>query len=132
MTTQTTVSVDALDSLIEDGDTLINLTSAALSCSVPFVECSQDGKVKIGTGQPTPVAQDVSAESIQALQTDAVKRFVIVSDGSQVARELSEQLTSAGIANSSIVLAEDCAADSFMDEDDSEAVAERLRQLGYI
>ena len=27
---------------------------------------------------------------------------------------------------------ETCSADAFMDEEDSEAVAERLRQLGYI
>jgi hypothetical protein len=29
-------------------------------------------------------------------------------------------------------LTEDCGAEAFMDEEDAEAVAERLRQLGYL
>lgn len=132
MTTQTTVSSEGLLDVIEDGDVLINFTANLLECSLPFVSCSPDGEAQIATGQPLPVAGNIKTDAVVALQSDQTKRFVVLSDGSQQAREFVDQLTAAGAATASFVLAEDCAADSFMDEGDSEAVAERLRQLGYI
>lgn len=132
MTTQTTVTPESLLDVIEDGDVLINFTPNPLSCDLPFVSCSPDGEAQIATGQPSAVAGNINAVAVAALQSDQAERFVVLSDGSQQAREFADQLTAAGAATASFVLAEDCAADSFMDEGDSEAVAERLRQLGYI
>lgn len=132
MTTQTTVSPEGLQSVIEDGDVLINFTANSLTCNVPFVSFSADGEAQLATGEALPVAGDIKSDAVVALQNEQTKRFVVLSDGSQSAREFADELTAAGVLTASIVLAEDCAADSFMDEDDSEAVAERLRQLGYI
>ena len=132
MTTQTTVSSEGLLDFIEDGDVLINFTANLLECSLPFVSCSLDGEAKVATDQPSPVAGEIKIAAVAALQSDRAKRFVVLSDGSPQAREFADQLSAAGVATASFVLAEDCAADSFMDEDDAEAVAERLRQLGYI
>lgn len=132
MTTQTTVTSEGLLDAIEDGDVLINFTAKPLSYKLPFVSCSPGGEAQIATGQPSAVAGNITAVAVAALQSDQAKRFVVLSDGSQQAREFADQLTAAGAAAASYFLAEDCSADSFMDEGDSEAVAERLRQLGYI
>jgi hypothetical protein len=47
-------------------------------------------------------------------------------------RTVVRELTACGVRCLLCTLTEDCGAEAFMDEEDAEAVAERLRQLGYL
>lgn len=71
--------------------------------------------------------------SLMRLVSGQISRLVVVSeddcsDASQIVRELSIK----GISHLHCTLMSTCDADAFMDEEDAEAVTERLRQLGYI
>lgn len=127
MTSPSLLSADALHEQLQPGDVLINLTDQELACSVPFVTAAA-GQFRVDTGFLAPVV----APTCDQLDTvcASAERLVIVSNDATCA--LVEELTAAGQAVHWLQLAADCGTDSFMDEADSEAVAERLRQLGYI
>jgi|GEM_PF-358003 len=68
--------------------------------------------------------------SLAALDAD---RIVVVAEAQSAAgHSVVQRLTACGIRSLLCTLSEDCGADAFMDEEDAEAVAERLRQLGYL
>lgn len=132
MTSPVTISPDALDGCLDSGDALINFSFGSISASVPYVVFGEDGTASLHSGTAKPVGANVSVDSLNTLLGDEIQRFAVVSDGGSAAVEFAAKLEGAGVAHSLLLLAEDCTADAFMDEEDSEAVAERLRQLGYI
>ena len=131
MNIQTIASIDALTDFLQDGDALVNFTSEAIASLTPAVSISQDGTAKLINGPAYPVASEVDAKAIITLVAD-VGRLVVVSDGIDKSAEFVAQLSTQKVPYVVCVLEQICAADAFMDEDDSEAVVERLRQLGYI
>jgi hypothetical protein len=132
MSNQVSVSPDAVEGYLENGDALINFSFDTLSCSAPFVLFAGDGSATLHTGSARTVGASANVKSLTTLLSEDVQRFVIVSDGARAATEFATCLGEAGIPHKLLLLAADCNADAFMDEEDSEAVAERLRQLGYI
>ena len=131
MNTPTTISIDALDTVLQDGDAIINFTSEALAAPAAAVSLSQDGTAKLINGPAYPIAADTDAQAISALMTDG-KRLVVVTDGSDKVAEFVARISAAQVPHLVCIPDEACAADAFMDEEDADAVAERLRQLGYI
>jgi len=126
MTSPSSLSLEALPESLEPGDVLLNLTDQELACSVPFVAGSGE---QLQTGFLAPsVTADLTAAKLISL-CESADRLVVVGED---AHGLVEQLTAAGQTVKWVQLTTDCGSDSFMDEADSEAVAERLRQLGYI
>ena len=58
--------------------------------------------------------------------------MVISEENCSDAAVLTRELCTQGIPHLHCTLMNACDADAFMDEEDTEAVTERLRQLGYI
>ncbi|HIE99612.1 MAG TPA: hypothetical protein EYG03_29980 [Planctomycetes bacterium] len=131
MNIQTIVSIDTLTDFLKDGDALVNFTSEAIASLTPAVSISQDGTARLVNGPAYPVNAEVDAKAIIPLLADA-GRLVVVTDGIDKSAEFVAQLSTQKVPHIVYVLEQICAADAFMDEEDSEAVAERLRQLGYI
>jgi hypothetical protein len=132
MTIQTSLSRDTLHDFVEEGDALINFTGEVIAGSLSAVSIADDGTAKLTNGTVFPVNTPVSARAVMPLLTAGVRRFVVVSNGSSSAAEFTSELAAAELPHVCCVLQEACDADAFMDDDDSEAVALRLRQLGYI
>lgn len=126
MTSPSPLSIEALPESLEPGDVLLNLTDQELACSVPFVTNSGE-QLQTGFLAPSVAARPTATKLISLCES--ADRLVVVGDDPG---GLVEQLTAAGQTVKWIQLTADCGSDSFMDEEDSEAVAERLRQLGYI
>ncbi|MCP4508434.1 MAG: hypothetical protein GY826_18845, partial [Fuerstiella sp.] len=97
----------------------------------PAISISQDVTARLVSGLAYPVDSEVDANAIIPLVA-VIGRLVVVSDGIDKSAEFVAQLSTQKISHVVCVLEQICEADAFMDEDDSEAVAERLRQLGYI
>ena len=132
MTTEVTAFADAVDGLVDCGDALINFSIEAIPCSVPFMTFAHDGSASLKSGAAMPVGNSADAGRAMSLLSDDIRRFVVISNGGSAAAEFAAQLAAAEVPHLLVLLTEDCTADAFMDEEDSEAVAERLRQLGYI
>ncbi len=131
MNIQTIASTDALTDFLQDGDALVNFTSEAIASLAPAVSISQDGTASLINGPAYPVDSELDAKTVIPLVAD-VGRLVVVADGIDKSAEFVAQLSTHKVPHVVCVLEQICEADAFMDEDDSEAVAERLRQLGYI
>jgi hypothetical protein len=131
MNIRTVNSLDALTDILQDSDVLINFTSEAIASLAPAVSISQDGTAKLIDGPAYPVDAEVDAKAISCLITNE-QRLVVVTDGIDKSEQIVAQLSEHNVTCVVCVLDQVCAADAFMDEEDSEAVAERLRQLGYI
>lgn len=125
------ITPDSIDAHLNSGDALINFSFELFPSSAPYVAFNE-GEPKLKTGAAPPVGNDASAELIKNLLDENVRRFVVVSDGNQTAQNFVNGLNAAEIPHTVFNLSEDVAADSFMDEEDADAVAERLRQLGYL
>lgn len=132
MTAQTTISRDTLHDFVEVGDVLLNFTNEAIASSVEAVSCGADGTATLTTGTAYPVASRVSAKMLSSLLEAGLRRFVVISNGDNAAVQFAAELNELGLPCVCCVLEELCDAESFMDQNDSDAVAERLRQLGYI
>ena len=131
MNIRTINSTDALSEVLQDGDALVNFTSEAIASLAPAVSLSQDGTAKLINGPAYPVDAKVDAKAIRCLVTND-QRLVVITDGIDKSEQLVAQLSEFGITCVVCVLDQLCDSDAFMDEEDSDAVAERLRQLGYI
>ncbi|MEO2017428.1 MAG: hypothetical protein ABGZ53_23995 [Fuerstiella sp.] len=131
MNIQTIASLDALTDFLQDGDALVNFTSEAIASLTPAVSISQDGTARLINGPAYPVISELDANTIIPLLAD-VGRLVVVADGIDKSAEFVAQLSRQQVPHVVCVLEQICAADAFMDDEDSETVAERLRQLGYI
>jgi hypothetical protein len=131
MNIRTINSTDALNDVLQDSDALVNFTSEAIASLAPAVSLSRDGTAKLINGPAYPVDADVDAKAISSLVTNE-QRLVVITDSIDKSEQFVAQLSEFDITCVVCVLDQLCAADAFMDEKDSEAVAERLRQLGYI
>lgn len=134
MSLQCTATADCITSVLLAGDAILNLSSQSLkvAAGIPFVSVS-GGRLTL-TSVPFSVCwNSLLAASLNGLLSDDVLRLVVVSeDGCPAAAEVLRLLQSRGLPHCHCVLAGGCDAESFMDDEDAEAVAERLRQLGYL
>lgn len=131
MNIRTINSTDALNDVLRDGDALVNFTSDAIASLAPAVSLSRDGTAQLINGPAYPVDAEADAKAISCLVTTE-QRLVVVTDGIDKSEKLVAQLSELGTTCVVCVLDQLCDSDAFMDEEDSDAVAERLRQLGYI
>ncbi|MEQ9411242.1 MAG: hypothetical protein RIK87_26245 [Fuerstiella sp.] len=133
MTESTTLSRNTLNDFVDHGDVLINFTSEGIAGGVPYVGTDAEGNLTVSKGLAWPITGVPDAAAVSTVLPPDVSRLVIVSDGGHRATDFAAALrTQNNVAGVVCVLEETCDADAFMDEDDAEAVAERLRQLGYI
>jgi hypothetical protein len=134
MTTQCSSTANSITEVLLAGDAVLNLTQQPLNAirGTQFVSSAGDSLSCSRT--PMFVAWKPSlASSLAKLVAGHVTRLVVVSeehcsDAELVVRELAAH----NIPHLHCTLMNVCDADAFMDEADTEAVTERLRQLGYI
>ncbi|MCA9057084.1 MAG: hypothetical protein KDA85_01235 [Planctomycetaceae bacterium] len=128
-------TADSITSILLAGDAVLNLSGEPLNTvSGTLYIAANNGETRL-QAEPAQVnwTTDLAA-SIPGLVTDGVQRLVVVANDATddvpmaVVRELEAQNVPCVLCTLSV----DCDADAFMDEEDAEAVAERLRQLGYI
>lgn len=123
------------------GDLILNLSGQTLATGQtarylqlnPTAKAPDSSHLQI-TNEPCSIAWTPTLaaclNSVAALDAD---RIVVVADAHSAAgHSVVQQLTACGIRSLLCTLSEDCGADAFMDEEDAESVAERLRQLGYL
>lgn len=138
MTTACSSTANSIMEVLHGGDALLNLTSQVLNTSreVLHITRGRDG-LQCGPAsatQPTAVAwQDSLATELGALRSPEVTRIVVVSEEHHpTALQLVSELSRRQIPHLHCTLMDQCEADAFMDAEDTEAVTERLRQLGYL
>jgi hypothetical protein len=142
MTTATTECSSTAASITEvllGGDLILNLSSQALATAhgaryLQFSLSSDSGGSLQVTREPCCVAWHAAIPgcfgSLSALDFDRI--VVVVESASEFGPTVLRELTACGVRCLLCTLTEDCGAEAFMDEEDAEAVAERLRQLGYL
>ena len=124
------LSPDQLSGFLQEGDALINCTSEAIAVPVRALSINSDGTARLINGPAYPVRGDATT-AVGSLKDVSVDRFVIVADGAS-GDQFAAACDDAKQPYVVCVTEKSCAADAFMDEEDSEAAAERLRQLGYL
>jgi trehalose-6-phosphatase len=134
MTTQCSSTANSITEVLLAGDAVLNLTQQPLNAITGTHFLTIEGDSFRCVPYPSSVSWHARlASSLKQLAEFDVNRIVVVSDehsgdAEQVLRELSTR----HIAHVHCVLINACDEDAFMDEEDAEAVAERLRQLGYL
>lgn len=134
MTVQCTATAEAVTGVLLAGDVVLNLSHQPLKTTADTLFAADVS----GRLQVVPVAGSVKwraalAASLPQLLSAEVQRIVVVadedcSDAALVVRELASRR----VPHAQCTLMNSCDADAFMDEEDTDAVTERLRQLGYI
>ncbi|MCA9034927.1 MAG: hypothetical protein KDA91_07355 [Planctomycetaceae bacterium] len=134
MTTQCTSTADAISGVLLAGDLVLNLSPQPLNTTSNTRHLTvQNDCLTAGTTGGTVAWEDEYADAICALLSSQDARIVVVSQESDAtALVVMQELTNRSVPCTHCVLAADCESDSYMDEEDAEAVAERLRQLGYL
>ena len=134
MTNQCSSTANSITEVLLAGDAVLNLTQQPLNTSTGtrFVSASGDLLALDHSGSSV-LWKHAYAASLPGIMSAEVARLVVISeencgDADRVLRELC----ACGIPHLHCTLMNTCAADAFMDEEDTEAVTERLRQLGYI
>lgn len=134
MTNQCSSTANSITEVLLAGDAVLNLTQQPLNTMAGTHFVASDGKQLSCSPSPSAVLwTHPLAFSLPALIGNGVSRIVVVSeencsDAEFVVRELNARR----IPHLHCTLMNSCDADAFMDEEDTEAVTERLRQLGYI
>lgn len=134
MTTQCSSTSNSIMEVLLAGDAVLNLTQQPLNTIAGTLFVSAPGdRLVISSSGSSVFWQDAFYASVSGLISDNVSRLVVVSDENcSTAECLVRELSSRGIPYLHCILMNSCAADAFMDEEDTETVTERLRQLGYI
>ena len=134
MTTQCSSTANSITEVLLAGDAVLNLTQQPLNTirGTQFVSADA-GSLSCGRTPASVFWNHSLVPSLHKLVSGDVTRLVVVSeehcsDAEFVVRELSAH----SIPHLHCTLLSSCDADAFMDEEDTEAVTERLRQLGYI
>lgn len=134
MTTECSSTADAITGVLMVGDAVLNLSQQPLNtvAGILFVAAHEDRLTISHTPSSVQWRFEMS-RSLQKLKSATIDRIVVISeencsDAAVVIRELNSH----GIPHLHCTLIHACDADSFMDEEDTELVTERLRQLGYI
>ena len=134
MTRECSSTADAITGVLLAGDAVLNLSQQPLNTTAGTLFVAADAGQLSVRGAPASVQWRFGMSgSLKKLRCDAVERIVVISeencsDAAMVTRDLDAQ----GIPHLHCTLMNSCDEDSFMDEEDTEAVTERLRQLGYI
>lgn len=138
MTTACSSTANSIMEVLHGGDALLNLTSQSLNTSSGVLCITRGGNRlqcgPVSASESTAVEwRDSLAAELGALCSPGVTRIVVVSEEhSLVAQQLVSELSRRQIPHLHCTLMEQCEADAFMDAEDTEAVTERLRQLGYL
>lgn len=134
MTLQCTSTADAITSVLLAGDAVLNLSRQPLNAAPGTLFVCEFGNQLALSNYYHQLRWNPSyAGLLPTLITDDITRLVVVSDEQcPDAEKVIEELAARQIPHCHCVLTEGCAADAFMDEEDADAVTERLRQLGYI
>ena len=134
MTLQCTSTADAITSVLLAGDAVLNLSFRPLNASAGTLYVTESGnRLEISETCQSVDWSPQLAPSLATLISEDITRLVVVADEScPAADQILQALSQQQIPHCHCILAADCDAKAFMDEEDSEAVAERLRQLGYI
>lgn len=138
MTTACSSTANSIMEVLHGGDALLNLTSQSLNTSSGVLCITRGGNRlqcgPVSASESTAVEwRDSLAAELGALCRPEVTRIVVVSEEhSLVAQQLVSELSRRQIPHLHCTLMDQCEADAFMDAEDTEAVTERLRQLGYL
>jgi hypothetical protein len=127
-------TANSITEVLLAGDAVLNLTQQPLNtiAGTQFIHASSDG-VQCHSSAAHVVWQHSFLFSLLNLSARRVSRIVVVSEeGCSDAEFIVRELEARNISHLHCSLMSNCNADSFMDEQDAEAVTERLRQLGYI
>lgn len=134
MTTECSSTANAITGVLMAGDAILNLSQQPLGtvAGTLFVAAHED-RLSISHTPSTVQWRCSMSRSLEQLPSRTIARIVVISeencsDAAVVIRELNSH----GIPHLHCTLIHACEADSFMDEEDTELVTERLRQLGYI
>lgn len=134
MTAECSSTADAITGVLLAGDAVLNLTQQPLNtiAGTSYLTAHQDAF----SVSRTPAHVEWNSRLLPALvqfQKTGINRIVVVSEENcSDAAVLTRELNSKGIPHLHCSLVDACESDAFMDEEDAEAVTERLRQLGYI
>lgn len=124
----------AITEVLLGGDVLLNLTARTLNVvrGTRFLTVC-GGRLVLGEQQSAVAWHGELGRSLGSLATADIPRVVVVSDATSAdPGPVLTALGAAGIPHVLCTLHDASAEDGFMDEADAEAVAERLRQLGYL
>ncbi len=138
MTTVCTSTATSIMEVLLGGDALLNLTSQVLNTSrgTVYLTRGREGLLfgPVAADVSTAVAcQDSLAAELVALSAPEITRIVVISEEhNTAAQQLVSELSRRHVSHLHCVLMDQCEADAFMDAEDTEAVTERLRQLGYL
>ena len=134
MTTECSSTAGSITSVLMAGDAVLNLSQQPLNtvAGTLFVAAHED-RLSISRTPSSVNWRPGMSRSLQQLHSAIVDRIVVISDEDcSDAALVTRELNSHGIPHLHCTLINACDADAFMDEEDTEAVTERLRQLGYI
>jgi hypothetical protein len=134
MATECVTTANSITEVLLAGDAVLNLTQQPLNTIAGTMFVSSDQNAASLVNRPCSFRWSVkAAQEIGRLISDSAIRIVVVSeedccDANRLVRELVAQR----IPHLHCTLMNPCDADDFMDEQDAEAVSERLKQLGYL
>ncbi|MEZ6061048.1 MAG: hypothetical protein R3C19_11850 [Planctomycetaceae bacterium] len=120
---------------LRSGDLVLNLSSLQFRLPADCASVARSGDVLVASPTVEPIDRNhcQPTELLQLARDNGHRRFVVVTDAADAGiLDLSSQLERSGAACLLIDRSAECSSDDFMDEEDREAVEERLRQLGYI
>jgi hypothetical protein len=134
MTTECSSTADSITGVLMAGDAVLNLSQQPLNtvAGTLFVAAHED---RLSISHTPSAVQWLCgmSRSLSQLQSVTVDRIVVISEENcSDAAVVTRELNSHGIPYLHCTLMNACDADAFMDEEDTDAVTERLRQLGYI
>ena len=134
MTTACSSTANSITEVILGGDALLNLTQQTLNTTQGTLYVTDSGDtLSCGTTPGKLTWRDSMGASLASLHGSDICRIVVVSEEHcSDAKKLVSELSRQNIPHLHCTLMELCEADAFMDEEDTEAVTERLRQLGYL
>lgn len=134
MTTECSCTADAITGVLMAGDAVLNLSQQPLNTVVGTLYIAAHDDQLTFRDTPSSVHwRHGMSRSLLQLQSAVVDRIVVISDENcSDAAVVTRELNTHGIPHLHCTLMNACDSDAFMDEEDTEAVTERLRQLGYI
>lgn len=134
MATECVTTANSITEVLLAGDAVLNLTQQPLNTMPGTLFVShQQNSVTLAHRASCFRWSPGLVQELTRLISDVVTRLVIVSEEECGDAEiLSRELTAQRIPHLHCTLMNPCDADDYMDEQDAEAVSERLRQLGYL
>ena len=134
MATDCITTANSITEVLRAGDAVLNLTQQPLNTIAGTMFVSSDQNTASLVNRPCSFRWSVQApQEIGTLISDSALRIVVVSEEDCYdADRLTRELVAQRIPHLHCTLMNPCDADDFMDEQDAEAVSERLRQLGYL